>query len=175
MTEAPKDNKKEDQRTDDAPRAPGPLPSLDVSRIMQLLPHRYPMLMIDRMEDIVENQSATGIKNVTINEPFFQGHFPGTPVMPGVLIVEAMAQTAGALVKHSLDPGLGGRLVYFMTIDNCRFRKRVVPGDQLRIPVKAVRRRGPVWKFTGEAYVGRVLVAEAEFSAMIADERDQNT
>jgi 3-hydroxyacyl-[acyl-carrier-protein] dehydratase len=160
---------------DEAPSVGRTLASADIMRVLELLPHRYPMLMIDRLEDIVENQSATGIKNVTFNEPFFQGHFPQHPVMPGVLVVEAMAQTAAALVMHSLGPDLGPRLVYFMTIDNCRFRKRVVPGDQLRIPVRALRRRGPVWKFTGEAYVAGALVAEAEYSAMIADVRDQST
>jgi 3-hydroxyacyl-[acyl-carrier-protein] dehydratase len=141
----------------------------DIERLMQLLPHRYPMLMIDRVIDFVAGRSGVGIKNVTINEPHFQGHFPSHPVMPGVLIVEAMAQTAGALVMHSLDTGLGQKVVYFMTIDKCRFRHPVVPGDQLRIPVHLVRRRGPVWKFTGEAYVGETLVAEAEFAAMVVD------
>jgi 3-hydroxyacyl-[acyl-carrier-protein] dehydratase len=143
--------------------------SADIERVMQLLPHRYPMLMIDRVVDMIAGQSAIGIKNVTINEPFFQGHFPQRAVMPGVLIVEAMAQTAGALVMHTLGPNLGSRLVYFMTIDNCRFRHPVVPGDQLRIPVKAIRHRGPVWKFSGEGLVDGKVVAEAEYSAMIVD------
>lgn len=141
----------------------------DIARLMQLLPHRYPMLMIDRVNDLVAGRSATGIKNVSINEPYFQGHFPSHPVMPGVLIVEAMAQTAGALVMYSLDSQLGQKVVYFMTIDKCRFRHPVAPGDQLRIPVKLLRSRGRVWKFTGEAYVDDTLVAEGEFSAMIVD------
>lgn len=148
---------------------PVSLGTADIARVMELLPHRYPMLMIDRVIDMVARQSATGIKNVTINEPYFAGHFPQRAVMPGVLIVEAMAQTAGALVVASLGCALGVKLVYFMTIDNCRFRQPVVPGDQLRIPVKVVRHRGPVWKFTGEGRVDGVLVAEAEFSAMIVD------
>jgi 3-hydroxyacyl-[acyl-carrier-protein] dehydratase len=151
------------------PDAPASMTTADIARVMQLLPHRYPMLMIDRVVDIVAGQSATGIKNVTINEPFFQGHFPLRPVMPGVLIVEAMAQTAGALVMHTIGQNLGAKLVYFMTIDNCRFRQPVVPGDRLLIPVKAVRHRGPVWKFSGEGRVEGVLVAEAEYSAMIVD------
>jgi 3-hydroxyacyl-[acyl-carrier-protein] dehydratase len=141
----------------------------EITRLMELLPHRYPMLMIDRVVDFVAGHSGVGIKNVTINEPHFQGHFPAHPVMPGVLIVEAMAQTAGALVMHSLNAGLERKVVYFMTIDKCRFRHPVVPGDQLRIPVHILRRRGSVWKFTGEAFVGETLVAEAEFSAMVVD------
>ncbi len=141
----------------------------EIARVLELLPHRYPMLMIDRVVDMLAGQSAVGVKNVTINEPFFQGHFPGHPVMPGVLIVEAMAQTAGALVMHTMGDDVGAKVVYFMTIDKCRFRHPVSPGDQLRIPVKAVRRRGMVWKFQGEAYVENTLVAEAEYSAMIVD------
>jgi 3-hydroxyacyl-[acyl-carrier-protein] dehydratase len=141
----------------------------EITRLMELLPHRYPMLMIDRVVDFVPGHSGVGIKNVTINEPHFQGHFPNHPVMPGVLIVEAMAQTAGALVMYSLNAGLERKVVYFMTIDKCRFRHPVVPGDQLRIPVHILRRRGSVWKFTGEAFVGETLVAEAEFSAMVVD------
>lgn len=141
----------------------------DIARLMQLLPHRFPMLMIDRVNDLDAGRSCTGIKNVSINEPYFQGHFPAHPVMPGVLIVESMAQTAGALVMYTLGTELGQKVVYFMTIDKCRFRHPVVPGDQLRIPVKILRSRGPVWKFSGETYVGDTLVAEAEFSAMIID------
>ena len=143
------------------------LETADITRIMELLPHRYPMLMIDRLEDIDEGVSATGIKNVTINEPFFQGHFPGRPIMPGVLIVEAMAQTAGALVQHSLTTTAEGKFVLFMTIKEARFRRIVQPGDTLRIPVKVIRSRPPVWRFEGKAFVGSDLVAEAEYSAMI--------
>ena len=141
----------------------------DVRRIMELLPHRPPFLMIDRLIDIVPNLSATGIKNVTMNEPQFAGHFPGYPVMPGVLIVEAMAQTAGALVIDSLGLANSAQIVYFMTIDKARFRVPIVPGDTVYLPVKFQRRRGPVWRFSGEARVGDKLCAEAEFSAMIVD------
>ncbi len=142
---------------------------IDVKRVMEMIPHRYPFLMIDRVVDVVANQSAVGIKNVTINEPFFQGHFPKQPVMPGVLIIEAMAQTAAVLVVHSLGAIAEGKLVYFMTVDNARFRRPVLPGDTLRIDVSRGRHRGHVWRFRGEAKVSDTLVAEAEFSAMILD------
>jgi len=141
---------------------------LDVEQIKQLLPHRAPMLMVEKLADIVPRESATGYKAVSINEPYFMGHFPDRAVMPGVLIVEAMAQTAGALVVHSMS-GKTGPAVYFLTIEKARFRKPVVPGDLLRMPVKKLAQRGPVWKFEGQAFVGDVLCAEAEFSAMIHD------
>jgi 3-hydroxyacyl-[acyl-carrier-protein] dehydratase len=148
--------------------------TLDVERIKKLLPHRAPFLFVERLTDIVPEQSATGWKAVSINEPHFQGHFPDYAVMPGVLIVEAMAQTAGALVVHSLGFAREKRIVHFMTIEKARFRKPVTPGDMLRMPVKAIRRRGPVWRFEGQAYVGDTLCAEAEFSAMIHDGADEN-
>jgi 3-hydroxyacyl-[acyl-carrier-protein] dehydratase len=142
---------------------------LTVEDIKKLLPHRAPFLFIERLTDIVPNESATAYKAVSYNEPHFQGHFPNFSVMPGVLIVEAMAQAAGALVMHSLGWTAENRRVFFMTIDNARFRKPVTPGDMLRMPVKAIRRRGPVWKFSGQAFVDDGLCAEAEFSAMIAE------
>jgi 3-hydroxyacyl-[acyl-carrier-protein] dehydratase len=141
---------------------------LDVEQIKQLLPHRAPMLFVEKLADIVPRESATGYKAVSVNEPYFMGHFPEKAVMPGVLIVEAMAQTAGALVVHSLS-GKTGPAVYFLTIEKARFRKPVVPGDMLRMPVKKLAQRGPVWKFEGKAFVGEDLCAEAEFSAMIND------
>ncbi len=143
--------------------------TIDISRLMEMIPHRYPMLMVDRIEDVVVGESAKGIKNVTINEPHFLGHFPERAVMPGVLIIEAMAQTAAALVVHTLGPAAEGKLVYFMTIDDARFRRPVVPGDQLHIHVMKHRRRASVWKFRGEAKVDGTLVAEATYSAMILD------
>ncbi|MBO6559216.1 MAG: 3-hydroxyacyl-ACP dehydratase FabZ [Nisaea sp.] len=142
---------------------------IDVNRVMELIPHRYPFLMVDRIEEIELGVKAVGIKNVSINENFFQGHFPARPVFPGVLIIEAMAQTAGCLVVATLGPDAEGKLVYFMTIDDARFRKPVVPGDQIKIHVEKARNRGPVWKFTGAAKVDGNLVAEATFSAMIVD------
>jgi 3-hydroxyacyl-[acyl-carrier-protein] dehydratase len=141
---------------------------LDVEQIKKLLPHRAPMLLVEKLADIVPQESATGYKAVSINEPWFLGHFPERALMPGVLIVEAMAQTAGALVIHSLQ-GKASSSVYFLTIEEARFRKPVVPGDLLRMPVKKLRQRGPVWKFEGQAFVGEDLCAEAQFSAMIHD------
>ena len=143
--------------------------TIDIHRIMEMIPHRYPMLMIDRLENVVPAESATGIKNVTANEPFFQGHFPGKPVMPGVLIIEAMAQTAAVVVVASLGTTAEGKLVYFMSIDGARFRKPVEPGDQLRIHCKKERQRGNVWKFSAEAKVDDTVVAEATYTAMIMD------
>jgi 3-hydroxyacyl-[acyl-carrier-protein] dehydratase len=151
------------------------LPAADTKRLMELLPHRPPMLLIDKMVDIIPNVSATGIRAVSINDPAFLGHFPGHPVMPGVMIVEAMAQTAGALVMYSMNANAADKLVYFMSIDKARFRHPVVPGDMLRIPVKLQRARAPVWRFTGEAYVDGKLCAEAEYSAMIMDKAGRHT
>ena len=142
---------------------------IDINRIKELIPHRYPFLLIDGIQTLTPNESATGIKNVSVNEPFFEGHFPDRPVMPGVLIIESMAQTAGCLVVASLGKESEGKLVYFMTIEKARFRKPVVPGDRLIINVEKLRSRGSVFKFSGEAYVGEVLAAEASFSAMIVD------
>lgn len=145
------------------------LKNLNITRIMEMIPHRYPLLLIDRIIEIVPDVSALGLKNVSINESFFQGHFPTMPVMPGVLIIESMAQTAAVFVVHTLGPESEGKLVYFMSIDQARFRKPVEPGDQLHIYVTKERSRGNVWKFKGEAKVGDKLCAEATFSAMILD------
>ena len=144
--------------------------SVDVMRIMEMIPHRYPFLLIDRVVELQPDVGAVCVKNVSINEGFFQGHFPRQPVMPGVLIIEAMAQTAAVLVVATLGPASEGKLVYFMSVDNARFRKPVFPGDQLRIHVTKERNRGAVWKFRGEAKVEGGLVAEATFAAMIRDE-----
>jgi len=146
---------------------------IDINKIMQMIPHRYPFLLIDRVQDIVSGESAVGVKNVTINEPFFQGHFPGAPIMPGVLIIESMAQTAAVLVVETLGDETEGSLVYFMTVDSARFRKPVTPGDRLEIHVQKQRNRGNVWKFKGEAKVDGKLMAEAVFAAMIV-ENEQN-
>ena len=143
--------------------------ALDIKRIMHAIPHRYPMLMIDKVVDVVPGNSAVGIKNVTVNENFFQGHFPDHPVMPGVLIIESMAQTAAVLVVESLGANAAGKVVYFMTIENAKFRRPVVPGDTLRIHVTKNRHRGNVWKFSAVALVEGVSVAEATYAAMIMD------
>jgi 3-hydroxyacyl-[acyl-carrier-protein] dehydratase len=141
--------------------------TLNIDQIRKLLPHREPFLFLERLADIVPGESAVGYKPVSCNEPHFRGHFPDYPVMPGVLILEAMAQTAGALVMYTLGVETSDR-VYFLGVDKARFRKPVRPGDMLRIPVKALQKRGPVWRFAGQAFVGNELCAEAEYSAMIA-------
>ncbi len=141
----------------------------DIERVMEMIPHRSPFLLIDRVIDLIPDESAVGIKNVTINEPWFRGHFPERPLMPGVLIIESMAQTAGVLVVATLGPAAAQKLVYFMSIDSARFRRPVVPGDTMYVHVNKVRNRGNVWKFTGAARVDGTLTAEATFSAMIID------
>lgn len=143
------------------------LGSLDILKILQLLPHRYPFLLVDRIVDIDSDNSAVGIKNVTFNEPHFQGHFPENPVMPGVLIIEAMAQTAGAIctLKAGIDKP---SVVFFLTIDKAKFRRPVVPGDRLEIRVQKTKQRGNIWRFECEAIVDGTKVAEAELSAMIS-------
>jgi 3-hydroxyacyl-[acyl-carrier-protein] dehydratase len=154
--------------------AASPAPAIeriDILRIMEMIPHRYPMLMIDRIERVYLGESAVGIKNVSINESFFNGHFPGKPVMPGVLIVEAMAQTAAALVVATMGADAESKLVYFMTIDEARFRRPVMPGDRLELRVVRQQNRRNVWKFSGEAWVDGQKMAEAIFSAMIVDEK----
>ncbi len=153
----------------DTPDQPQVTPEIGLKQIMKMIPHRYPMLMIDKVINVAHGQSATGVKNVTINENFFQGHFPRWPVMPGVLIVEAMAQTAAVLVVHSIGERAEGKLVYFTNIDGAKFRRPVTPGDTLHIHVERVHSRGMVWKFSGRAMVNDKLMAEATFAAMIMD------
>lgn len=145
------------------------LETIDIGRLLELLPHRYPFLLVDRIVDIDGDNSAVGIKNVTFNEPFFVGHFPGRPIMPGVLIVEGMAQTAGAICLHARKSGMPA-LVYFMTIDNAKFRKPVGPGDTLEYKLRKVHHRANVWKFSAEAWVKDAKVAEAVVSALISVE-----
>jgi 3-hydroxyacyl-[acyl-carrier-protein] dehydratase len=155
-----------------AEEAPGPdsPTEIDIQQVMRMIPHRQPFLMIDKVVDVVADARATGIKNLTINESFFQGHFPARPVMPGVLIIEAMAQTAAVMVVYTLGPQAEGKLVYFMTVDNARFRRPVFPGDVLHVLVTKQRNRGNVWKFEGRAEVQGRLMAEAVFAAMILDD-----
>jgi len=142
---------------------------MDYGAILEAIPHRPPFLLIDKVVDIVAGESATGIRAVSSNEPYFVGHFPGHPVMPGVLIVEAMAQTAGCLVSASDEVDTEGKLVFFTTIDSVKFRKPVTPGVLLELKVKKVSSRGPLWKFEGEAHIEGKKVTEAQFSAMIVD------
>ena len=144
--------------------------NVDISGIMARIPHRYPFLLIDGVQDIVAGESAVGLKNVSVNEPFFPGHFPDHPIMPGVLIVEAMAQTAAIVVIEALSETASDKLVYFMSIDNARFRKPVLPGHVLKLHVTKQHGRGKVWRFGGEARVDGTLMAEATFTAMIVDQ-----
>ena len=146
---------------------------IDVREIMQIMPHRYPFLLVDRIESLKEGEEIVGIKNVTINEPFFAGHFPGNPIMPGVLIIEAMAQVGGVLAFHSNPKEWAGSLVYFLGIDKVRFRKPVVPGDQLRLKLTTIRQKQKVFKMRGEAYVEDTLVAEAELMAAIESGKNE--
>jgi 3-hydroxyacyl-[acyl-carrier-protein] dehydratase len=140
--------------------------AITFDEILQRLPHRYPFLMVDRAEDYVENSSIVGIKNVTFNEPYFQGHFPGNPVMPGVMIVEAIAQTGALMMSKTLDVDVTKTAIFFMSVDGARFRRPVRPGDILRMPVHVTRARGDVFKFAGKALVDGKVVAECEFAAM---------
>jgi 3-hydroxyacyl-[acyl-carrier-protein] dehydratase len=147
---------------------------LDIDQLRKILPHRPPFLLIDRVTDLENDKSAVGWKAVSINEPYFAGHFPDYPVMPGVLIVEALAQTAVALVMWASGLSANSALAYFMSIDKARFRRPVRPGDMLRLPITLVRRRGPVWRFEGKAYVGDALCAEAEYTAMLMEGNGQS-
>ncbi len=145
------------------------LQSADIQMIQRILPHRYPFLLIDKVVDIDGYHSARGIKNVTMNEPHFQGHFPGTPIMPGVTIIEAMAQTAGIMIGTGLGITDTNLLIYFMSIDRAKFRRKVVPGDVMEMHMVTLRGKpgGKIWKFGGKAYVGDELASEAEFSALV--------
>lgn len=144
---------------------------MNIREIQKILPHRYPFLLVDRIIELNPKVKAVGLKNVTANEQFFQGHFPGYPIMPGVLIVEAMAQVAGILAFHS---GAQGNSVYFMSIEKAKFRKPVVPGDQLRFEVDVIQNRSNVWKFSGQALVDEQVVAEADFTAMVVEQELEN-
>ncbi|MSP01510.1 MAG: 3-hydroxyacyl-ACP dehydratase FabZ [Acetobacteraceae bacterium] len=164
MNEAPPET-----GTKEAGVAEGPGYTVNITGILKAIPHRYPFLLIDRVVDLRRDHSAVGIKNVSVNESFFAGHFPNHPVMPGVLIVECMAQTAAVLVVETLGADAAGKVVYFMSIDGAKFRRPVVPGDQMRVEVSKLRRRTHVWRFQGTARVDGAMVAEAVFSAMIMD------
>jgi 3-hydroxyacyl-[acyl-carrier-protein] dehydratase len=142
---------------------------IDITEILARIPHRYPFLLLDRCEDYVPHTSIVGIKCVTVNEPFFEGHFPGYPVMPGVLIVESMAQTGAVLMSKSLDIDVGGKAIFFMSLDNCRFRAPVRPGAVIRLAVEVIQSRRDIYKFKGRALVGDKVAAEAEFAAMVVE------
>jgi 3-hydroxyacyl-[acyl-carrier-protein] dehydratase len=146
-----------------------PLANIDIAEILNRIPHRYPFLLVDRAEAYRAHQSIVGIKCVTINEPFFQGHFPGNPVMPGVLIIEALAQTGAVLMSKSLEVDTDGKTIFFMSVDNARFRNPVRPGDVIRMEVEVVRARSSIFKFKGVAKVGDKVAAEAEFAAMVVE------
>ena len=153
-----------DTETVTAPRV-----DIDMNEILKRIPHRYPFLLVDRAEDYQPHKSIVGIKCVTMNEPFFIGHFPGNPVMPGVLIVEAIAQSGAVMMSKSLNANVEGKTILFTSLDNCKFRTPVRPGDVLRMPVEVIRHRGDVFKFSGKAYVGEKLAAEVEFTAMVVN------
>lgn len=149
------------------------MPIINIEQILKSIPHRYPMLLVDKIIAMEEDKSVVGIKNVTFNEPHFMGHFPEKPIMPGVLIIEAMAQTASVMVMNSNGRSLNDKLVYFMSIDNAKFRKPVVPGDVLELHITVIQNRGAVWKMSGVGIVDGIKVAEAEFSAMMVDKEKQ--
>ena len=153
-------------KTEGAEEAP---PRIEMAEILRRIPHRYPFLLIDRAEDFRPHQSITGIKCVTVNEPFFIGHFPGNPVMPGVLIIEAIAQSGAVLMSKSLDADTTGKTIFFTSLDNCKFRQPVRPGDVLRMPVEVLRARGDLFKFRGRAMVGDKVAAEVDFTAMVVE------
>jgi 3-hydroxyacyl-[acyl-carrier-protein] dehydratase len=155
-----------DAKTDPSPSESRELNSIDIDRILQLLPHRYPFLMIDRIIEVDSDDSAVGIKNVSVNEPIFQGHFPGNPVFPGVLIIEGMAQTAGA-IAIAADQTKGRHIVYMVTVDKCKFRKPARPGDVIEYHIKKIRRRSAMGWYEARAMVGSTLIAEAEVGAMV--------
>jgi 3-hydroxyacyl-[acyl-carrier-protein] dehydratase len=143
--------------------------TIDITEILERIPHRYPFLLVDRCEEYKPSESIVGIKCVTVNEPFFQGHFPSYPVMPAVLLIEAMAQTGAVLMSKSLEVDTAGKAIFFMSADNCRFRSPVRPGDVVRMPVKVVRHRGDIFKFAGQCLVGDKVAAECEFAAMVVE------
>jgi 3-hydroxyacyl-[acyl-carrier-protein] dehydratase len=149
--------------------AAGAVDSIEMGEILRRIPHRYPFLLVDRAEAYKSHESIVGIKCVTINEPYFIGHFPGNPVMPGVLIIEAIAQSGAVLMSKSLNADVGGKTIFFASVDNCRFRHPVRPGDVLRMPVEVLRHRGDLFKFKGRALVGEKVAAEVEFTAMVAE------
>lgn len=155
-----------DAKTDPSPSENRELTSIDIDRILQLLPHRYPFLMIDRIIEVNSDDSAIGIKNVSVNEPIFQGHFPGNPVFPGVLIIEGMAQTAGA-IAIAADQTKGRHIVYMVTVDKCKFRKPARPGDVIEYHIRKIRRRSAMGWYEARAMVGTTLIAEAEVGAMV--------
>jgi 3-hydroxyacyl-[acyl-carrier-protein] dehydratase len=155
-----------DAKTDPSPSESRELTTIDIDRILQLLPHRYPFLMIDRIIEVDSDDSAIGIKNVSVNEPIFQGHFPGNPVFPGVLIIEGMAQTAGA-IAIAADQTKGRHLVYMVTVDKCKFRKPARPGDVIEYHIRKIRRRSAMGWYEARAMVGTTLIAEAEVGAMV--------
>jgi len=148
----------------------GPMSAMDIDEIRAAIPHRYPFLLVDRILELELDRRIVGIKNVTVNEPFFQGHFPGRPIMPGVLIIEAMAQVGAVLLFKTFPPS-GRPLIYLTGVDNARFRKQVVPGDQLRFEVEVLRRHPPFWKMQGKAYVESDVVCQAELTAMVVENK----
>lgn len=158
-----------EHQADQSKRAGGKGYAIGIERIQRMLPHRFPMLMIDRIAELVLDHSAIGIKNVTINEAYFQGHFPNHPIVPGVMIIESMAQTASMLVLETLGEAANGKVVYFMLIDNAKFRRPITPGDQMEIHVLKQRRRGNIWKFAAVVKVDGNVAAEATYAAMIVN------